>query len=120
VANCDLDSSPNQSMLENGAPDVIALVFNTTTNTTMDQLVDSVSYEGNTAQGPSRGGLWTEGSGVGLIDDGLFGGAGIARFPDGQDTQRNNVDLACHDITPGAANVAADGACTASGVSAVR
>jgi hypothetical protein len=114
VPNCDLDTSPNLSMIDNGAPDAVAVVRRVLEGYGgYDLLQDSVSYEGNTAGGPSSGGTWTEGSGVGLVDDGVFSHAGIARYPDGVDTGRNNVDLSCQDATPGEANVATGAACGA-------
>lgn len=115
VPNCDLDSSPNLSMLEDGAPDAIAVVFNTRGNPVFDELVDAVSYEGNTAGGPWAGGSWTETSGVAVIDDGLYPGASISRYPDGVDTNHNDSDLACRNSTPGEANGPGNGACTGSG-----
>jgi hypothetical protein len=113
VSGCDLDTSPNLSMIDNGAPDAVALVRNGTGNPAADVRVDSVSYEGNTAGGPVNGGTWTEGSGIGLIDDGFSIGAGISRFPNGVDTGRNNVDWSCRDMTPGQANVATRASCPA-------
>lgn len=87
VANCDAELI---SAIQNGAPDAVALWFG-------DQLVDTVSYEGDTAP------PYTEGSGVGLEDDGV-GDRSISRFPDGIDTNQNNVDFSTRCITPGAAN----------------
>lgn len=91
VPNCDLDVTPNTDLIQNGAPDAVGLRFGTT-------LIDAVSYEGNT------GAPYTEGSGMGLLDDPAFTGAGISRCPDGADTNQNNVDFSFHKITPGAAN----------------
>lgn len=91
VPNCDLDVTPNTDLIQNGAPDAAALRFGTT-------IIDAVSYEGNT------GAPYTEGSGVGLLDDPAFTGAGISRCADGVDTNQNNVDFSLRRITPGAAN----------------
>lgn len=91
VANCDLDSSPNTDFIQNGAPDAVGLRFN-------GELMDAVSYEGNT------GAPYTEGSGVGLVDDGASAVQSISRCPDGIDTDQNNVDFVLVGITPGAAN----------------
>ena len=69
-------------------------------------IVDTVSYEGDT------GAPYTEGSGSGLEDPGSGGeggpneNKGISRFPDGTDSDQNNVDLSTRCITPGEANVA--------------
>ncbi len=97
VANCDLDASPDTNLVQNGAPDAVALLFD-------GAVVDSVSYEGDTAA------PYTEGSGAGLADD-PFGTGSISRCPNGTDTNQNNVDLAfTPTITPGAENVCPSGA----------
>ncbi len=97
VANCDLDASPDSNLIQNGAPDAVALVLG-------GDIVDTVSYEGNT------GAPYTEGSGEDLQDDDSAD-AGISRFPDGADTGQNNVDLSLRCITPGQANIAASTNC---------
>jgi hypothetical protein len=89
--NCDQDVTPETDLIQNGAPDALALRFGAT-------LIDAVSYEGNT------GAPYTEGSGTGLLDDGVSATQGIARCADGVDTHVNNVDLSLRSITPGAAN----------------
>ncbi len=92
VANCDQDVTPETDLIQNGAPDAIGLRYN-------GSLIDAVSYEGNT------GAPYTEGSGVGLVDNGDNVNEGISRCPDGVDTNQNNVDLStAHSITPGATN----------------
>jgi hypothetical protein len=89
--NCDLNVSPDTNLIQNGSPDAVTLMwFDTLT-------VDKVSYEGNTSS-------HTEGSGVGLEDSPSLASAGISRYPDGVDTQMNNVDLGLSCITPGQAN----------------
>jgi predicted extracellular nuclease len=97
VANCDLDDDPDTNFIQNGSPDAVGLRWN-------GNLIDAVSYAGDT------GVPYTEGSGVGLVDDGASAGQGISRCPDGIDTNQNNVDLALALITPGTANVCADAA----------
>ncbi|MBN1888546.1 MAG: lamin tail domain-containing protein [Thermoflexales bacterium] len=97
VANCDLDVSPDSNLIQNGAPDAVALVAG-------GAVVDAVSYEGDT------GAPYTEGSGVGLQDDDSAG-AGLSRFPDGIDSGQNNLDLSRRCITPGQANAAAGEHC---------
>jgi uncharacterized protein len=91
TANCDLDVSPDTNLVQNGAPDAVALRESGT-------LVDAVSYEGDTAA------PYTEGSGTGLEDTGGNAGEGIARCPNGADTDQNNVDFGVRAITPGAEN----------------
>jgi len=95
VANCDLDDGPNTNFVQNGAPDAVGLRNN-------GALVDAVSYEGN------AGAPYTEGTGTGLVDDPSITDSGIARFPDGTDTDQNNIDFAPCGITPGAANLSCD------------
>ena len=99
VANCDLDVL---SSIQNGAPDAVALVSAGT-------VLDTVSYEGDTAA------PYTEGSGAGLADAGTPGQdfRGIGRFPDGADSNQNNVDFANACITPGGPNTSLTAGCTA-------
>ena len=91
VANCDLDDGPNTDFIQNGAPDAIAILQAAT-------VIDAVSYEGNTIA------PYTEGSGVGLVDDPAVTNSGLSRVPDGTDSNVNNVDFTPCPITPGAAN----------------
>ncbi|MFY9487111.1 MAG: lamin tail domain-containing protein [Solirubrobacterales bacterium] len=91
VTNCDLDTTPNTDLIQNGAPDALAIKTGST-------LVDIVSYEGNTAGG------YVEGSGVGLIDDASSAIEGISRCADGNDTDNNAGDFTVETITPGAGN----------------
>jgi len=86
TANCDLDIV---DAIQNGAPDAIGLRLGTT-------LVDALSYEGDS------GAPYTEGSGAGLVDDGVP--EGLSRCADGTDTDQNNADFLLRAITPGAAN----------------
>ena len=97
VDNCDLDDSPNTNFIQNGAPDAIGLRDN-------GILIDAVSYEGNVVG-------YTEGSGVGLVDNPATDFAGISRFPDGTDTGVNNVDFTARCSSPGEANLAATSNC---------
>ena len=93
------DVSPDTNLIQNGSPDAVALVVNGT-------VIDTVSYEGNTAA------PYTEGSGSGLADFASISFGGISRFPDGVDTDQNDVDLSRRCITPGEANTAQDTGCT--------
>jgi len=97
VTNCDVDALVPTDFIQNGAPDAVALFHN-------DVLIDAVSYEGDTAG-------YTEGSGVGLVDDGTIDNAGISRFPDGTDTDQNNVDFSLRCSTPGEANIVESSNC---------
>ncbi len=92
--NCDLDVLPDTNLIQNGAPDGVGLREG-------GLLVDAVSYEGNT------GAPYTEGSGTGLVDDGVSAIQSISRCQDGSDTDQNNADLGIRSSTPGAANACA-------------
>jgi predicted extracellular nuclease len=107
VANCDLDVAPDTNLIQNGAPDAVAIAFAAT-------VVDAVSYEGNT------GAPYSEGSGTGLEDDPDDVAHGISRLPDGADTDQNNVDLSARCITPGATNSSASGSCEPAVVARIR
>ena len=104
TVNCDLDASPDSNFLQNGAPDAVALAVG-------GAIIDAVSYEGDTAA------PYTEGSGIGLSDSGSSGQdfKGISRFPNGADSNQNNVDLAFACITPGFANTSLADDCSPSG-----
>lgn len=91
VTNCDLDTTPNTDLIQNGAPDALAIKTGST-------LIDIVSYEGTTAGG------YVEGSGVGLVDDATSATEGISRCADGNDTDSNNTDFTVEAITPGVTN----------------
>ena len=90
TANCDLVINLGFDVLQNGAPDAIAL-YDTS------GLVDALSYDGTV------GGL-NEGSGVGLVDDSAVVSSGLSRVPNGTDTDMNNVDFRQVCITPGTVN----------------
>jgi len=92
VANCDLDDGPDTNFIQNGAPDAVGL------RDGASALIDAVSYEGDTAS------PYTEGSGVGLVDNSSVDTFGLSRIPDGTDTDQNNVDFDFCAITPGEAN----------------
>jgi len=92
VFHCDLDDGPDTNFIQNGAPDAIGL------RTTGSLLVDALSYEGD------AGAPYTEGSGAGLVDDPSIAFYGLSRFPDGLDTNVNNVDFGGRCITPGFSN----------------
>ena len=96
--NCNLDVSPNSNLIQNGAPDAVALLSGTT-------VIDAVSYEGDVLS-------VVEMSGAGLADSGSIDFVSIARFPDGVDTDQNNVDLSQRCTTPGKANSAETSNCS--------
>ena len=77
--------------LENGAPDGVRIV-----NTQTQETVDSLSYEGDIPN-------VTEDTAEGLID---MGEGGLARCPDGADTDQNAQDFAVTTtLTPGSPNI---------------
>ena len=99
TANCDLDVSPETNLIQNGAPDAVAI-------TDTNGIIDVVSYEGDVVM------PYVEGSGAGLEDIFFISRLGISRFPDGVDTDMNNVDFSPRCISPGATNLMADTLCT--------
>lgn len=92
VPNCDLDVDPDTNLIQNGAPDAVGLRAPT------GALADTVSYEGDT------GAPYTETSGVGLLDDPADDYYSISRYPNGVDTDVNNVDLSGRCNSPGLPN----------------
>jgi hypothetical protein len=89
--NCDWDVSPDIDLLQNGAPNAIALYIHT------GALVDVVSYEGTTPGYNENGGSLLE-------DPDAEYKVGLSRYPDGTDTDDNAADLSLLCITPGYAN----------------
>jgi len=87
---CNLDVSPNTNLIQNGAPDAVAILFAGT-------VIDAVSYEGDVLS-------VVEVSGDGLADSSSIEFVSISRFPDGVDTDQNNVDLSLRCTTPGQSN----------------
>jgi len=100
VPNCNLDVSPNRNLIQNGAPDAVALLL-------AGVVVDAVSYEGSV---PAP---YVEGSGSGLADSSGIAYLGLSRWPNGADSGNNQLDFSPHCITPGSANSAGTGACAA-------
>jgi predicted extracellular nuclease len=88
TADCDLDVSPESDLIQNGAPDALALLLDGT-------IIDSISYEGDVPG-------FVEGSGA--TADTAAGSEGLSRCDDGIDTDVNSVDFALRAITPGATN----------------
>jgi len=86
--NCDLDVTPDTNLIQNGNPDGVVLE-------NASGVVDGLAYGGAMAG---------VGEGATAITDTDTAGRGIARVPDGCDTDDNSVDFARADITPGAAN----------------
>lgn len=93
VPGCNQDLSPDTNLLQNGAPDALALWLG-------DVLVDALSYEG-TVVGFSE----TAGN---ELRDGSAPYLGLSRVPNGFDTDNNQADFALRCISPGASNL--DGA----------
>jgi hypothetical protein len=93
TANCDEELGHS---IQNGGPDGVRLLDNT------PSIIDGVSYEGTMAgtgegtSAPTDNG----GGGVGGGNDDM----GIARLPNGTDTNDNGADFVFQAITPGASN----------------
>ncbi len=98
VANCDIDTSPDTNLIQNGAPDALVLANGA------GLLIDAVSYEGDV---PGA----VEGSGDGLVDNPGAGARSLSRLPDGADSNQNNVDFIVSCVTPGETNVDAAAGC---------
>ncbi len=90
VPNTDLDVSPDENLIQNGAPDAVALRLTATA-----EIVDAVSYEG-IVPGFSEGGSAPE--------DNSEEGMSLSRTPDGTDTNDNSHDFALLTSTPGEEN----------------
>lgn len=97
VINCDQEVAVS---IPNGAPNAVALLVNGLV------AVDKVSYEGDTPG-------YTEGSGIGLEDNGALVMMSIARYPNAVDTNQNNLDFSPRCITPGLPNIAQATDCAA-------
>jgi predicted extracellular nuclease len=88
VANCDLDGGADTNLIQNGNPDGVVIE-------NASGIADGLAYGGAMAG---------VGEGATAITDTDTLGRGIARIPDGCDTDNNSVDFARADITPGASN----------------
>ena len=94
VPNCDLDDSPDTNFIQNGSPDAAGLRFNS-------DLMDAVSYEGNTGAPYTEGGFRSGRRSVSATES-------IWRCPDGHDIKVSNVDFTLNTVTPGAAKLMHD------------
>jgi hypothetical protein len=92
---CDLDVAPDTNLIQNGAPDAMALFDGAV-------IVDAVSYEGSV---PGYG----EGSPAGADTADPF--VSLCRLPDGADTDDNAADFSLRCATPGEANAVQDTNC---------
>lgn len=91
--NCDYVATPSTNLIQNGSPDAIALV-----STLTGTVVDMLSYGGSVAG-------YTETTGTSAEDTNLQDGLSLCRWPDGADTDDNDVDFQIGCLTPGAANL---------------
>ena len=89
--NCDLDVSPNTNLIQNGAPEAVALMDG-------EAIIDVVSYEG-TVPG------FVEGTGTTAADSNSEELVSLSRFPDGTDTNNNDADFSLRCSSPGEANL---------------
>jgi predicted extracellular nuclease len=90
TANCDLDMTPDTNLIQNGDPDGVVLEIAT-------GAVDSLAY----GPGPMAGVTETANA---TFDNSANAGQGLARVPDGCDTDNNSTDFQRAAITPGASN----------------
>ncbi len=104
VRNCNFDFTSTNGWIQNGAPDAIALYEN-------EQLADALSYEGEIFP-------FTENIPVITMDSNSIQ-MSLSRFPDGFDSNANNLDFDTGCITPGTANILGSGDCSMDAVSAV-
>lgn len=102
VPNCDMVHGAASNMIQNGAPDAVALRNNNDLT-----VFGAVSYEGNSNP------PYVEGNGVPLAqsDTGSTPYVGISRFPDGTVTGDDSTDFNRACITPGHANVDSSTGC---------
>jgi hypothetical protein len=98
VPFCDLDVTPDTDLIQDGAPDAVALTY-------LGNVIDTVSYDGSTSA------PYTEGSGAGLVDNPATDFFSISRTTDGADSDQNNVDFAGRCNSPGLANLATTTGC---------
>ncbi|MBA6389544.1 lamin tail domain-containing protein [Colwellia sp. BRX10-3] len=103
VNNCDQDDAIDINLIQNGAPDAIALKLNST-------IIDVISYEGNSSP------PYIETSGSGIVDLSTMNSGGIGRFPDGSDTDNNSADWSFLCTTPGSANINVTSDCNVASV----
>ncbi|HET8757747.1 MAG TPA: Ig-like domain-containing protein [Solirubrobacteraceae bacterium] len=92
VTNCNLDIGNASDLIQNGAPDAVAIVQG-------DTVIDAVSYEG-LVPGYSEGTTAPTDTAAGPP----AGPESISRVPDGCDTDDNGVDFQRVPSTPGVAN----------------
>ncbi len=95
VPNCDMVLPVYSNIVQNGAPDAMAIVEVSSGN-----IVDAVSYEG-TVIAPY---FETIGVDTTKADPGNVDFLGLSRFPDGQDSNNNNADFNLVCISPGGPN----------------
>lgn len=88
VPNCNFDTSPDTNLIQNGAPDAVALLWG-------GVIIDTLSYEGDVPG-------YTEGSGA-PADDGSSS-TGLSRCLDGIDTNNNGADFKVRPHSPGTQN----------------
>ena len=102
VPNCDMQLPVRSNIVQNGAPDAMALV-----DMLSASIVDAVSYEGSV---PAP---FVEVMGVPIAnsDTVLQPFLGIGRFPDGADLNDDSLDFNRYCITPGTANVNTTSGC---------
>lgn len=99
VPNCDQQVSPSSNLIQNGAPEALALYAH-------GVLIDSLSYEGVLSG-------FTEGTALAIEDDNSTPYLTLARVINGVDSDDNGADFMLGCATPGYGNVAFTGSCAA-------
>lgn len=93
VPNCNQTEPVISDIIQNGGTDGMAIWQIGTSN-----FIDALSYEGSCTA------PYVEGTGVVSGDNGNNNQLGLSRFPDGTDTQNNDVDFSKHCTSPGVTN----------------
>ncbi len=91
--NCDHAATPITNLIQNGPTDAIALVW-----TENSDILDVVGYGGSLPG-------YFEGTGTTAIDSNDQDGLSLCRWPDGSDTDNNDMDFVVGCPTPGEANI---------------
>ncbi len=87
--------------LQNGGTDALGLAELGAT----PRVIDALSYEGNATSGTILGvGVFSFVEGTGSVPGDAAVVGGLARLPDGRDTQNNSTDFVVRTVTPGLPN----------------
>lgn len=104
--NCDVVVPQMGGFIQDAGPAAIAIFDGAS-------VVDTLSYGGSSVA------PYTEGSGVGLVDDAANADAGLSRFPNGTDSDTNNTDFSARCITPGTDNTSVAPPCSGGNITEI-